>query len=88
VGTEIEEQKQHLIMSLQYIFLSPYSRNFGTVFEEGQSVVHRPYRMDFYNLYSHFVAQKSRQVVVWVFWKVWHGFQGGRIAINTPRNFL
>jgi hypothetical protein len=26
--------------------------------------------------YSPFLAQKSRQIAVWFFWKVWHGFQG------------
>jgi hypothetical protein len=38
--------RQHLILSVRYRFISPYSPYFGTVFEEGQSVVHRPYRTD------------------------------------------
>jgi hypothetical protein len=75
-------------MSVQYGFISRTVSTFGTVFEEGQSVVHRSYRTDLYSPYSHLLAQKSRQVVVWVFWKVWHGFQGGRTTINTPRNLL
>jgi hypothetical protein len=25
---------------------------------------------------------------VWFFWKVWHGFQGGRTSINAPRKFV
>jgi hypothetical protein len=41
-----------------------------------------------YSPHSHFLAQKSRQVAVWEFWKVWHGFQGGCTTINAPRNLL
>jgi hypothetical protein len=46
VGTKIEATRQHLIMSVQYGFISLYSRTFGTEFKEGQLAVHRPYRTD------------------------------------------
>jgi hypothetical protein len=75
-------------MSVRYRFISPYNRTLAQISRRDR----QPYSGRTVRIrtgpYSPFLAQKSRQVVVWCFWKVWHGFQGGRTTINAPRKLL
>jgi hypothetical protein len=87
-STEIEKREQHLLLAVQYRFTQSVRFSFGTNFEEGTTTVLSPYSTDLHSPYNLFIAQKSRRVAVCNFWKVWHGFLGGRTTINTPRKLL